>query len=48
MWYTRHQSERLEAAHERMRCYTDPQRAEPLKYQIGDLVILNGRNIKTC
>jgi len=30
-----------------MRRYTDPQRSEPPKYQIGDLVMLNGRNIKT-
>jgi len=37
----------LEAAHERMRRYTDPQHTEPPKYQIGDLVMLNGRNIKT-
>jgi len=41
-------SERLEAAHERMRRYTDLQRTEPPKNQIGDLVILNRRNIKTC
>ena len=40
-------SRRLEAAHEFMRRYTDPQRTEPPKYQIGDLVMLNGRNIKT-
>jgi len=40
-------TERLEAAHERMCRYTDPQRSEPPKYQIGDLVMLNGRNIKT-
>jgi len=40
-------AKRLEAAHERMRCYTDPQRSEPPKYQIGDLVMLNGRKIKT-
>jgi len=40
-------AERLEAAHERMCRYTDPQRTEPPKYQIGDLVMLNGRNIKT-
>jgi len=30
-----------------MRRYTDPQRNEPPEYQIGDLVMLNGRNIKT-
>jgi len=41
-------AEWLEAAHERIRRYTDPQRTEPPKYQIGDLVILNGRNLKTC
>jgi len=40
-------AERLEAAHERMRCYTDPLRTKPPEYQIGDLVMLNGRNIKT-
>jgi len=40
-------AERLVAAHERMHCYTDPQRTKPPKYQIGDLVMLNGRNIKT-
>jgi len=40
-------AERLEAAHERMRRYTDPQRTKPPEYQIGDLVMLNGCNIKT-
>jgi len=40
-------AEWLEVAHERMRYYTDPQRTETPKYQIGDLVMLNGRNIKT-
>ena len=40
-------AKRLEAVHELMRRYSDPQCAEPLKYQIGDLVMLNGRNIKT-
>jgi len=30
-----------------MRRYTDPQRIKPPEYQIGDLVMLNGRNIKT-
>jgi len=39
--------ERLEAAHKRMRRYMDPQCTETPKYQIGDLVMLNGRNIKT-
>jgi len=37
----------LEAAHARMRRYTNPQRTEPPKYRIGDLVMLNGCNIKT-
>ena len=37
----------LEAAQERMRRYTDPGRKEPPKHQVGDLVMLNGRNIKT-
>ena len=37
----------LEAAQERMRRYTDPARKEPPVYQVGDLVMLNGRNIKT-
>jgi len=41
-------AEQLEAAHERMHRYTDPQRIKPPEYQIGDLVMLNGRNIKTC
>ena len=40
-------AECLEAAHKRMRRYTDPQRSEPPKYQIGDLVMLNRHNIKT-
>jgi len=39
--------ERLEAAHERMRRYTDPQLTKPPKYQIGDLIMLSRRNIKT-
>jgi len=30
-----------------MRRYTDPQRTKPPEYRIGDLVMLNGRNIKT-
>jgi len=30
-----------------MRRYTDPARKKPLAYQVGDLVMLNGRNIKT-
>jgi len=37
----------LEATQERMRRYTDPGRKEPPAYQVGDLVMLNGRNIKT-
>jgi len=37
----------LEAAQERMRRYADTARKEPLTYQVGDLVMLNGRNIKT-
>jgi len=37
----------LEEARERMRRYTDPTRKEPPAYQVGDLVMLNGRNIKT-
>jgi len=37
----------LEAAQERMRRYTDPARKNPPAYQIGDLVMLNGHNIKT-
>jgi len=37
----------LEAAQERMRQYTDPARKEPPAYQVGDLVMLSGRNIKT-
>jgi len=39
---------RLENAQEQMRRYTDPVRKEPPAYQVGDLVMLNGRNIKTC
>jgi len=38
----------LEAAQERMHRYTDPNRKEPPAYQVGDLVMLSGRNIKTC
>ena len=37
----------LEDAQERMRRYADPARKEPPAYQVGDLVMLNGRNIKT-
>jgi len=38
----------LEEAQERMRRYTDPTRKEPPAFQVGDLVMLSGRNIKTC
>jgi len=37
----------LEEAQERMRRYTDPSRKEPPTYQVGDLVMLSGRNIRT-
>jgi len=37
----------LEDAQERMRRYSDPVRKEPPAYQVGDLVMLNGWNIKT-
>jgi len=37
----------LEAAQERIRRYTDPTRREPPTYQVGDLVMLSSRNIKT-
>jgi len=37
----------LDAAQERMRRYTDPDRKEPPAYQVGDLVMLNGCNIRT-
>jgi len=37
----------LEAAQERMRRYTDPAWKEPPAYQVGNLVMLSGRNIKT-
>ena len=37
----------LETSQERMRRYTDPARKEPPTYQIGDLVKLSGRNMKT-
>jgi len=39
---------KLEEARERMRRYTNPTRKEPPAYQVGDLVMLSGRNIKTC
>jgi len=37
----------LEKAQERMRRYTNPNRERPPEYQVGDLVMLSGRNIKT-
>jgi len=37
----------LEDTQERMRRYADPAQKEPPAYQVGDLVMLNGRNIKT-
>jgi len=37
----------LEEAQERICRYTDPTRKEPPAYQVGDLVMLNGCNIKT-
>ena len=37
----------LKAAQERMSQYADPTRKEPPAYQVGDLVMLNGHNIKT-
>jgi len=37
----------LQTAQERMRWYVDPQRKPPPAYQVGDLVMLSGRNIKT-
>jgi hypothetical protein len=37
----------LVKAQERMRRYTDPHRKETPEYQVGDLVMLNGRNIHT-
>jgi len=38
---------RLEAAQERMRHYANTERSKPPEYQVGDLVMLQGRNIKT-
>jgi len=40
-------SQKLEAVEERMRRYADSERSKPPVYQVGDLVMLNGRNIKT-
>ena len=37
----------LEEAQERMHRYTDPDKKTPPAYQVGDLVMLNGHNIKT-
>jgi len=37
----------LEEAQERIRRYTEPNRKTPPAYQVGDLVMLSGRNIKT-
>jgi len=37
----------LKTARERMRRYADPNRKEAPAYQVGDLVMLNGRNIQT-
>ena len=37
----------LEDVQEWMRRYTDPARKEPSAYQVGDFVMLNGRNIRT-
>jgi len=37
----------IEEAQERMRRYADPTRKKPPAYQVGDLVMLNGRNIRT-
>jgi len=41
-------TKRQEVAHERIRRYMDPKRTRPPKYQVGDLVMLNRCNIKTC
>jgi hypothetical protein len=37
----------LETTQERMRRYADPHRKDPPAYQVGDLVMLNGKNIQT-
>jgi len=37
----------IEEAQERMRRYADPTRKKPPTYQVGDLVMRSGRNIKT-
>jgi len=38
----------LEEAQKQIRQYTDPARKEPPTFQVEDLVILSGCNIKTC
>jgi hypothetical protein len=47
--HTIHESAKLalEKAQERMKKYADQQRKEAPTYQVGDLVMLDGRNIKT-
>ena len=40
-------SQKLEAVQEQMRRYANSKRTKPPVYQVGDLVMLNGRNIKT-
>jgi len=37
----------LEEAQERMQWYPNPERKEPPAYRVGDLVMLDGCNIKT-
>jgi len=36
----------VKKAQEQIRHYTDPMRKEPLAYQVGDLLMLSGGNIK--
>jgi len=38
----------LEEVQERIRRYTDPTRKEPPAFQVGDWVMLSGRNIRMC
>jgi hypothetical protein len=47
--HTVHESAKLalEKAREGMKKYADQQRKEVPTYQVGDLVMLDGRNIKT-
>jgi hypothetical protein len=47
--HTMHEQARkgLESAQERMRRYVDPDREKAPAYQVGDLVMLSGRNIQT-